>query len=718
MIGLLVGVGLILQRDYRAELAEADLLARNATLGYQRLTESLIARHRDAATLLAASWSEQTSTSEIQAQLAEMVAMQPFLLGARLHDADGNLIASSDDPSSRMDFPELDVGSARLAVGAPQRHPSGTWVLPLKIPISVRSRTGSYMALWLDTRSIETILRQFELGAESSAVMLHKKGVIVSRSLDHERTVGNPVRDPVLVESIFDGPAVRSFFLTSLYDDVERRAMFRKLEGLPLAVAAGASKSALLAPWYRFVLMAGASTGLLIMALGAFLVATKRYNQKLDFRRTHDSLTNLPNRNAVMEAAAALSQPDGANASAIRGVIYADLDKFELINASLGYEIGDAVLQAVASRLINRFGSQALVGRFASDAFVVLPGANETESVASIAEAVRTSLREPFEVGDTLQHLTCSVGYASVAKSGSDLSTVLKNAELAMGRARQRGRDQVVAYSPRFQTAVTERIALVSRLRTALDREEFVLHFQPKHDAHSGAVVAVEALVRWQHPEEGLIGPVRFIEACEQSGLIVPLGRWILDQALKSWQELERAGHGRVAMAINIAPAQFEHGALHQDLERLIQRYRVPGNCIELELTETTVVKQPQTARNLFAQLRDMGVRVALDDFGTGYSSLAYLQTLPIDVLKIDKCFVAGLPDAPGAAAICQTVIALAANLNLEVVAEGVETPAQRDWLRDNGCQLLQGYLLTRPMPAAGLLEYLAGNLPPPKAVE
>lgn len=438
-------------------------------------------------------------------------------------------------------------------------------------------------------------------------------------------------------------------------------------------------------------------SGLVVRVVGGMIDVSERhrYQRELAWQASHDALTGLPNRIAVTQKIASAIQRAERDSSQVC-VLLIDLDHFKLINDSLGHAIGDEVLKVVALRLSTLFSGDAHVGRFGGDEFVaVIPHGIDRAARQHLLNLIA----EPIELTGGLRYVTPSIGMACYPQHGADADLLLKHADLAMYRAKQDGRNTCVEYDFSLDTDVDDRLDVVSRLRRALDDGEFVLHFQPQFTADSRQLTGIEALVRWRHPEKGLLPPAQFIPICEESGLIIPLGRWVLREACKHHARLQHLGRSDLSIAVNVSAAQFLRGELLEDLRELKIEYALPAGAIELELTESVVMESPEVVIAVMQELRELGVSMSLDDFGTGYSSLAYLKRLPLDRLKIDRAFVRDLPQDEDDAAICTSVIALASALGLRVVAEGVEMPEQLDWLSDHGCDEVQGFLLARPLP-------------------
>lgn len=426
----------------------------------------------------------------------------------------------------------------------------------------------------------------------------------------------------------------------------------------------------------------------------------------------HDPLTELPNRGHLRDKLERLlERTESAGAGA--AVLVLNLDRFKIINHSLGHERGDALLQATAHRLLGLARPGDVVARLEADNFAILMDDIDTvDTVSMLADRLMAGFEEPFVISGEEIFVTVSMGACVWPSDGDSASDLLQNAEVALNRAKQLGRARCEYYEPAMNLQAAKRLSTETSLRRALDRREFVLHYQPKVDLKTERMVGVEALVRWQHPERGLVPPGEFIPLLEETGLIVPVGRWVLDAACAQQRAWAEQGRNSLVMAVNLSAQQFVQGDLVQMVENALSTCGFEGEAdwLELEITESAVMQDiGHTARTL-QQLKAKGIRVAIDDFGTGHSSLSYLTRLPIDVLKVDRSFVIPLPHSQQDGEVVRAIIALARSLGLEVVAEGVEAATQQDFLLQQGCTLAQGYYFAHPMPAERI-EPLLGRL-------
>ena len=424
----------------------------------------------------------------------------------------------------------------------------------------------------------------------------------------------------------------------------------------------------------------------------------------------HDTLTQLPNRvhlHGRLEQAMASARRQGGQLA----MLFIDMDRFKNINDTLGHHIGDGLLVEVGQRLRGLVRDSDIVARLGGDEFVIVlgeVGGDGVRAAAAVAAKVGAELGRPYQVRGHELHSTPSIGIALFPANGEDADTLMKNADAAMYHAKAAGRNNFQFFTAAMNEATTERLALELGLRTAIERGELFLHYQPQVDVPTGMVVGLEALLRWRHPELGLIPPLKFIPIAEETGQIEAIGAWVLEQALQQLAEWRHGSHAALRVAVNLSAQQLRGEGIVTAVAQALQRHGLPGQALELEITESIAMRDPAHTALLLRQLRGHGVALAIDDFGTGYSSLAYLKQLPLSCLKLDRSFVMDIERDANDAAICTASIQLAHALGLGVVAEGVETAAQLDFLRQLGCDTVQGYFLSRPLAAADCARYLA----------
>ncbi len=431
--------------------------------------------------------------------------------------------------------------------------------------------------------------------------------------------------------------------------------------------------------------------------IGQFLVRMQA-EEAVKFVAMHDSLTGLPNRvmfNNRLEQAISQAHRHTKRLA----VMFIDLDRFKIINDTLGHESGDVLLREVAQRITEHLRTGDMVARLGGDEFVVLlEDIEDAAGVGAVAEKLIEALTSNFTITDREVHVTASIGVSTYPTDAQDMRSLLKYADIAMYRAKEQGRNTFQFYSDQINVHSVERLTLESQLRGALERNELLLQYQPVIQSRSGAIIGMEALVRWRHPD-GLLPPAQFIPIAEDTGLIVPIGQWVLQSACEQQKRWLDSGL-RVKVAINLSPRQFVHRFLAEDMVSVLEKTGCATSSLELEITETTVMHNAPRAVAVLGKLKEMGIRIAIDDFGTGYSSLAYLKRFPIDSLKIDRSFVADVPEDSGDTAITKAIIAMSHSLGLTVIAEGVETLEQVNFLRDHGCDEMQGFYFSSPLSA------------------
>ena len=422
---------------------------------------------------------------------------------------------------------------------------------------------------------------------------------------------------------------------------------------------------------------------------------------RIAFLAHHDPLTGLLNRYSLqdrLEQALASARRRGQAVA----VGFIDVDRFKTINDSLGHAMGDVLLIEVASRLRESLRETDIVARLGGDEFIIaLTDVDDAATTAHVADKLLRRLSEPYVVEGQTLHITSSLGLALFPDDGDYGEILMRNADMAMYHAKTQGRSQAQFFDAAMNNAVVERLRIEHDLRKALDESQLELHYQPKLDSRSGRIVGFEALVRWRHPVGGLISPARFIPVAEETGTIIPLGRWVVREACRQIRVWKDAGIDGICVAVNISVRQLRSPCLLNSVAQALQEHGLSGADLELEITESAAMDDPEASITQLNALQALGVRLAIDDFGTGYSSLSYLKRLPVHTLKLDQSFVRDIESDPNDVAICAATIGLAHNLGLTVVAEGVETEAQREFLQAHGCDFLQGYLFGKPLPAS-----------------
>jgi diguanylate cyclase (GGDEF)-like protein len=448
--------------------------------------------------------------------------------------------------------------------------------------------------------------------------------------------------------------------------------------------------------------------GQLIESFNALVLWRTVAEHQMEFLAHHDPLTALPNRLLVEDRfgqAAGFTDRSGHKMA----LLSLDLDKFKSINDSLGHSLGDALLKQIASRLCEDLRDTDTLSRQGGDEFLLLlPSLDDGDATLAVLDKLMDSLQAPFHIEGHELSTTVSIGVALYPEDGTDFSTLLKHADMAMYRAKEAGGNSYCFFDPRMNVEILENLALRNGLKGALARQEFVLHYQPQIELATGRVVGAEALIRWLHPQLGLVPPGRFIPVAEESGLIVPLGAWVLEEACRQAVAWQQQGLPPLTLAVNLSAVQFKRDDLQESITHALRASGLDPRYLELELTESILIHDAAGVLETVRALKQLGLKLSIDDFGTGYSSLSYLKRLAVDKLKIDQSFVRDLATDPEDAAIVQAIIQMAHSLKLATIAEGVEDEAMLACLRNYQCDEAQGYHYARPMPAEEFARYLA----------
>jgi diguanylate cyclase (GGDEF)-like protein len=430
-------------------------------------------------------------------------------------------------------------------------------------------------------------------------------------------------------------------------------------------------------------------------------------DERIEYLASHDSLTKLPNREMFNELLRHAIEV--ARRCQMRfAVLFIDLDRFKVINDSLGHDAGDMLLVEIANRLRGALRASDVVARLGGDEFVViLEQAIERDDIERIARNLLDVLSQPLQLSGHECHTTASIGIAMYPSDGGDVQALTKNADMAMYLAKEDGKNGFRFFTKEIKTQSIERLTLETALRRALERDQFALHYQPKVDMATGQITGVEALLRWTHPELGVLSPMQFIPLAEETGLIVPIGRWVLREACTQNMAWQRRGLRPVSMAVNLSPRQFVDEHLLQDIDEALASSGMSAVLLQLEVTESMVMRNVSRAVKVLDAIQSRGIRLAIDDFGTGYSSMSLMKQFPIDTIKIDRSFVRDLPNDSEDQAIAQAIINMGKALGMTIVAEGVETVEQQAFLRSHACDEMQGYLFSKPLPPAQLASLL-----------
>lgn len=439
--------------------------------------------------------------------------------------------------------------------------------------------------------------------------------------------------------------------------------------------------------------------------------------ETIRYQALHDLLTDLPNRILFNERLSGALVNAKSN-QGMMAVMFLDLDRFKTINDTLSHACGDQLLQMVAERLTSSLWQHDTVARWGGDEFtLLLPQISCAEDAGRIAQVILDTLKQPFNIEGHQLHISSSIGISLYPHDGQDGETLLRNADAALHRAKEQGRNNYQFYTAAMNSHASELLMLENELHQALERGEFVVYYQPQINTNTGKIAQMEALLRWQHPEFGLVSPAKFIPLAEENGLIIPIGEWVLRTActqIKAWQD---AGLPPLSVAVNLSARQFQQPNLVEIVARVLQETGLENHFLELEITESVAMQNVDFSRAILQELHNMGVSISMDDFGTGYSSLSYLKKFPLDKLKIDQSFVRELATDPNDGAIIAAIAALGKVLNLTMVAEGVETEEQRDFLRSLECEYMQGYLFSKPLSPQDATELLQNYRSSPNPV-
>lgn len=418
----------------------------------------------------------------------------------------------------------------------------------------------------------------------------------------------------------------------------------------------------------------------------------------------YDNLTALPNRvffNEILNKAINHAKRQNKKLA----VLFIDLDRFKTINDALGHPMGDLVLKDMGNRFSGLLRAGDILARLGGDEYIILLNdIGQPKFAGSFADKILSTCSQAMKIETHEFHLTASVGISVFPNDGNCLEDLQKNADMAMYKAKRSGGSTYNFYTQEMNIAATEHIKLEAELRKAIQNQEFVLHFQPQMDLRDGAIKRVEALIRWEHPELGMVSPAKFIPLAEETGLILPIGEWALKEACrinKSWQN---EGYDPIIVAVNLSPIQFRHQDFSEVISQVLKETELSAKHLEIEITETAMMDDVEIGISRLQKISELGVHISVDDFGTGYTSISYLKRFPISILKIDQHFIKGIPDNQNDVAITSAVIALGHNLGFEIVAEGVETAEQMQYLAEHGCDLIQGYYLSRPLPASKII--------------
>jgi diguanylate cyclase (GGDEF)-like protein/PAS domain S-box-containing protein len=445
----------------------------------------------------------------------------------------------------------------------------------------------------------------------------------------------------------------------------------------------------------------------LVLSIFRDVSERKAAEERIHYLAFHDALTGLPNRTLLIDRIEQAIREAGRRNSLV-GILFLDLDNFKNVNDTLGHDFGDELLQGAAMRIRGALRSEDTLARLGGDEFIVLiTDPASPADVAVVAQKIIDAMAVPFVISGHTFHITCSIGMSVFPRDGQDSGVLLRTADEALYEVKKEGRNRAAFHTPEMHEAAVESIRMENDLREAIRLEQFVLHYQPVVNLQTGRIISAEALIRWQHPQRGLISPLRFIPLAEEKGLILILGEWVMRTACQQNRRWQQAGLPVVPIAVNLSALQCREPSLEQTIRTVLAETQLDPSLLELEITEGTLMQQTEALRNRMLEIKKIGIRFLLDDFGTGYSSLSYLTRFPIDTLKIDSSFIRDMMDDPKDLAVVDTIVDLADNLQLTTIAEGVEKVEQVTLLKLLGCQAMQGYYFSRPVPADQFAQYL-----------
>jgi len=644
-----------------------------------------------------------------------------YLFDVSVVDASGRVVASTQpsEAGSRMAKDALQTlgPETALSISLPWKSPAtGEW--KLRFSRRLDQGDGGFAGIAMievDAAYFVSSYDPSKLGDHGLLGLLGIDGIFRARRSGEMISVGDPIDYASVVPDTENTEAVRAI---NPWDGVRRYTSARQLYDFPLAVIVGLSEEEQLAAVTRQAqryLWRTAGASLLLVLLAGLLArmswqlaqsrlrageAKIAYAESVEYLAYHDGLTALPNRSLFSKL---LSQSirEASRYDRQLAVLFLDLDRFKQVNDTLGHDAGDQLLIEVAQRLEACLRSSDTVARLGGDEFVILlPELSEDNDVATAAQKILGAIARPFNLQGQEFRVTASVGISVFPQDGLDEQTLTKNADIAMYQAKQRGKNNFQFYSAKLNADSLERLTLELSLRHALERQEFQLHYQAKRDIRSGQITGMEALLRWNHPDLGIVAPMQFIPIAEETGLIVPIGKWVLKTACQQNVAWQRQGLPHLGVAVNLTARQFADEDLLTDLAEILAETGMDARLLELEIAERLLMQDVKRALSVLTGLKRLQVRIAIDDFGIGYSSLSALEQFPLDVIKIDRSCICDTSSVSEDKALTEAIIAMGRTLSLTVVAQGVETKEQADFLRDNACDEFQGFYFNKPIPA------------------
>lgn len=735
VLALIWGLTLtLISREYAAADRSARVLAADAADTYEAQVVRAL-REIDHTLKLIRYELEHDSPQAGLDELDEHGLLPPALLFTiAVLDAEGNLIATNDPGATASVVPGTILQRARatdsIVVGPPRRNrEQNEWQVGFARSFEGGGgHSGGVIAVVVHAGFFVSGYERDVLGERGVLGLVGTDGIFRARRTGDAVSAGGRMDYDALVSDGDRGSSAVTVERNG-WDDTRRYTVARKVYGFPLAVVVGLSETEQLASARRiersYLLRAGGASFLVAVLAGVLGWLSWRLQQertrvmqerieharRVEYLAFHDSLTDLPNR-AFFSHLLTQQMQQARRYKRSLALLFLDLDRFKAINDSLGHDAGDELLREIGRRLYGAVRESDIVARLGGDEFVVLlPEVDAGSEVSPVADKILAAVGRPFTLAGQEFRVTVSIGITLFPEDGEDEQTLMKNADVAMYHAKEQGKNNYQFYSDELNAHTLERLALESSLRNALERDELRLFYQAKRDMKTGRITGMEALLRWEHPEWGLIQPMQFIPLAEETGLIVPIGRWVLRNACEQNVAWQKQGFPPVSVAVNLSARQFVDEDLLEDIKNALRETGMEATLLEVEITESMVMRDVERTIAILKDLKRMGVHVAIDDFGTGYSSLSTLKQFPLDTIKIDGSFIRDLVDNVEDKGLTEAIVAVGRSLSLTVVAEGVETSGQFEFLRGHACDQFQGFYDNEPMPAARFAEVLRDSM-------
>ena len=723
-----ITLSLIKIRDSEAERDAA--VSSRELLGTYEAQIVRVLRETDQALNLVKFWHERAAGHGRLSELKEQGLLPPDLVfSVGITDRDGTILESTRSFGTAsiadQDYFRKQREGDSILIGALPRGATGEGRLPFTRRLNTANGDfDGVVIVAVDAAFFVSGYDGSKLGEHGVLGILGTDGIFRVRRSGDSMFSGDAIGDPSLLRKAHEAETEPPLSRSS-WDGLWRWSSAREIYGFPLAILVGLAKDEQLAAVRtestRYIWRAVAGSVGIVLLTGLFgrmswQLAQSRVREsetkleharRVEYLAYHDGLTGLPNRSMFSKL---LSQ---RISEALRyhrqlAVAFLDLDRFKQINDTLGHEAGDQLLQEVAARLRGCVRDSDTVARLGGDEFVVLlPELDDQKDAAALAHKILAVVGKAFTLIGQEFRVTASIGISVYPQDGLDEQTLTKHADIAMYQAKAEGKNNFQFYSEKLNANSLERLTLESSLRHALERDEFRLYYQAKRDIRTGRIAGMEALLRWEHPDLGTVTPMQFIPVAEETGLIVPIGKWVLKTACLQSVAWQKDGLPPLSIAVNMTARQFSDEYLLQDIASILQVTGMTPQLLEIELSESLLIRDVETTLRVLTGIKSLGVRVAVDDFGTGYSSLATLQRFPLDTVKIDRSLIGDLVGSSEDSVLADAIIAMGKSLSLTVVAQGVETKEQADFLRAHACDELQGFYFNRPLPADQIMELM-----------